>query len=246
MLNLGFIKVGKHFPVFIHPITKEEYALARKEKKNGLGHKNFKFIFNSNITLTEDLYRRDITINAIAKDNKGNYIDPYNGIYDIKNKIIKHISKCFCEDPLRVLRVARFFAYLYDKEFIIDNSTILLMKKISNSGELSYLSLDRILKETYKALNTNYPECYFYSLLITNALFIIFPEFKSLINYNYNINIKIFFKIIRKTKKIFISPNLKLLHILYEINKLFIYNNKDNFRKIILNFIKRLNYKKKY
>jgi len=115
MVKLGFKPIGKDFPVFLHPKTKEEYALARTERKVGKGYHGFKFYTSPDVTLEEDLRRRDITINAIAEDEDGNIYDPFNGVNDIKNKIIRHVSDAFIEDPLRVLRVARFTAL--DVEF---------------------------------------------------------------------------------------------------------------------------------
>ena len=112
MLEQGYKQVGKDFPVFLHPETNEEYALARKERKTSLGHKGFDFNFEKDVTLEEDLYRRDLTINAIAEDEDGNLIDPFNGLEDIKRKKLKAVSKAFSEDPLRALRVARFMSQL--------------------------------------------------------------------------------------------------------------------------------------
>ena len=116
----NFKKVGKDFPVFIHPQTKEEYALARLEKKSGKGHKGFDFNFDPSVTLEEDLMRRDLTINAIAKDSKGNFIDPYGGLKDLNDKILRKVSSAFSEDPLRVLRVARFLSKLKYLDFKIE------------------------------------------------------------------------------------------------------------------------------
>ena len=112
MRDKGYRQVGKDFPVFLHPDTNEEYALARKERSTGPGHTAFNFSYSPNVTLEEDLSRRDVTINAIAMDDAGNLIDPFNGKGDLENRIIKHVSDAFIEDPLRVLRVARFYAQL--------------------------------------------------------------------------------------------------------------------------------------
>ena len=117
LLDENFKKVGKDFPVFIHPQTKEEYALARLERKSGKGHKGFDFNFDPSVTLEEDLMRRDLTINAIAKDSKGNFIDPYGGLEDLNNRILRKVSSAFSEDPLRVFRVARFHAKLKYLDF---------------------------------------------------------------------------------------------------------------------------------
>ena len=161
LIEKGYKQVGKDFPVFLHPETKEEYALARKERKTGAGHKAFSFEFDKEVSLEEDLERRDITINAIAQDDEGNLIDPFNGQEDLKNKKIRRVSNAFKEDPLRVLRVARFAAKLKSREFKIDEDTIIEMHKIVSSGELTTLSRERIWMETHKALLTDNPEVFF-------------------------------------------------------------------------------------
>ena len=150
----GFKQVGKDFPVFLHPNTKEEYALARKEVKSGKGYKGFKFDFSPEITLEDDLKRRDLTINAIAEDQDGTIIDPYNGQKDIQNKILRHVSESFFEDPLRALRVARFYAQF--EGFEIHPKTKDALLKIGKSGELKELSRDRVWVETGKSLNFNF------------------------------------------------------------------------------------------
>ena len=151
MLAKGFKQVGKDFPVFIHPKTGEEYALARTERKSGHGYTGFNFDTNSNISLEEDLERRDFTINAIAQDDNGNLIDPFNGQLDVKKKQLKHVSNAFSEDPLRVLRAARFKTNL--SGFDIAKETIYEIDKIKNSGELDYLTGERIWLELYKSNN---------------------------------------------------------------------------------------------
>lgn len=175
MINLGHKQVGKSFPVFIDKNTKSEYALARKEHKISSGHDGFRFNFSPDITLEEDLYRRDVTINAIAMDEEtGEIFDPYNGKKDIDNKVLKHVSDHFHEDPLRVLRVARFSAQL--SSFTIDPQTISLMKKISESGELQTLSGERIYQELEKALLSKHPSKFFQALSDCGALNDLFPE----------------------------------------------------------------------
>ena len=161
LTDKGYKQIGKDFPVFLHPDTKEEYALARKERKTGAGHKAFSFEFDKNVSLEEDLERRDITINAIAQDDEGNFIDPYDGHQDIEDKIIRKVSNAFKEDPLRVLRVARFSAKLKKLGFKIEEGTKTEIKDIVNSGELKTLSKERIWMETHKALETDNPETYF-------------------------------------------------------------------------------------
>ncbi|QJC35719.1 multifunctional CCA addition/repair protein [Enterobacteriaceae endosymbiont of Donacia sparganii] len=180
MLKLGFKLVGKDFPVFLHPKTHEEYALARTEYKFGHGYKGFKYYVSPKITLKEDLLRRDLTINAIAQDELGNFYDPFNGLKDIKNRLLKHVSSSFKDDPLRVLRVARFAAKLKYLNFRIHDSTLELMKIMSNSGELSYLKPERIWKETYNALQSQNPQIFFQILKKCDALSIIFPEIDQL------------------------------------------------------------------
>ena len=170
MVSKGFKPIGKDFPVFLHPDSKEEYALARKERKSGLGHKAFEFEFDSSVTLEEDLLRRDLTINAIAQDEEGKLIDPYNGIKDIENKVIRKVSSSFKEDPLRVLRAARFASKLNFLQFKIEKDTLESMKEISLSGEIKTLSKERIWMETHKALITKNPEIYFLTLQEVGAL----------------------------------------------------------------------------
>lgn len=171
MLNNGFIQVGKSFPVFIHPKTREEYALARVEKKSGHGHTGFTVQSSSDVTLEEDLWRRDLTINAIAEDENGNLIDPYNGIADIKNKVLRHISPAFVDDPLRVLRIARFCAQL---EFTVAPETLELLK--SMKLELLSISRERIIIELEKALQAKSCHLFFELLYAIDCLDIIFPN----------------------------------------------------------------------
>ena len=148
MTALGFKPIGKDFPVFLHPETKEEYALARTERKSGHGYHGFNFYFGKDVTLEEDLSRRDFTINSIAKDDKGNFIDPFSGINDIKNKIFRHVSDAFSEDPLRAIRLARFKTYDHLKDFTIHSKTEELLRKIVKSNAVSYthLTLPTILR----------------------------------------------------------------------------------------------------
>ena len=173
MMKLGYKAIGKDFPVFLHPDTKEEYALARTEKKVGKGYHGFKFYTSPDVTLEEDLGRRDITINALAEDEDGNVYDPFNGKADIKNKIIRHVSDAFIEDPLRVLRVARFAAL--DVEFKIQVETLALMKKMVSSGELKYLSVERVVAEVSKGLEGGNPDIMIHYLCECGALNEVFP-----------------------------------------------------------------------
>ena len=169
LIELGYKQVGSDFPVFLHPETKEEYALARTERKAGTGHKGFSFDTRPNVTLEEDLRRRDLTINAMAQSEDGSLIDPFNGQKDLNNKLLKQVSDAFQEDPLRVFRVARFAAKLKHLGFSIDRKTMNTMNKLSLSGELETLSKERIWQETYKALQENNPTEYFKILIESKA-----------------------------------------------------------------------------
>ena len=161
LLTLGYQQVGKDFPVFLHPTSKEEYALARTERKAGQGYKGFQVHATPEVTLEEDLLRRDLTINAIAQASNGDLIDPYGGQEDIKAKRLRHVSKAFSEDPLRVLRTARFAAHLHHLGFSIASETLALLAIICASGELATLANERIWQETHKALSSQSPWIYF-------------------------------------------------------------------------------------
>lgn len=176
LLKSKFQQVGKDFPVFLHPETHEEYSLARRERKSGVGYTGFKFIFDKNVTLKEDLIRRDLTINAIAQDKKGNYIDPFQGKKDLKNRLLRHVSHSFVEDPLRVLRTARLAASLMHLGFQIVPETMMLMISMVKNKELLHLTSNRIWIETEKALKTLNPHVYFQVLHACHALDHIFPE----------------------------------------------------------------------
>ena len=173
MVTLGYKPVGKDFPVFLHPESHEEYALARSERKSGKGYKGFVFHTSPDITLENDLARRDLTINAIAEDKNGNLIDPFNGVKDLEQGLLRHVSPAFTEDPLRVLRVARFAARF---GFKIADETMQLMQQISASGELDALVPERIWTETENALTEKYPARYILVLRACHALKILFPE----------------------------------------------------------------------
>lgn len=176
LIDQGFQQVGSDFPVFLHPKTKEEYALARTERKSGKGHKSFQFFTDTSVTLEQDLSRRDLTINAIAEDALGNLIDPYNGRQDLSNKILRHVSDAFAEDPLRVLRVARFAARYKHLGFRVADETLQLMTEITTSGELKYLTAERVWIETEKALTERSPRTYIEVLRQCHALEVLFPE----------------------------------------------------------------------
>ena len=155
MIKQGFKPVGKDFPVFLHPKTHEEYALARTERKQGRGYKGFKVVASPEVTLEEDLLRRDLTINAIAKDNEGNLYDPYNGQQDLKNKLLRAVSEAFSEDPLRVLRTARFAARFAHLGFSVEAKTLAKMQQLSNSGELGFLTVSGLDLKLKKPLPPN-------------------------------------------------------------------------------------------
>lgn len=174
MLALGFTPVGKDFPVFLHPKTKEEYALARTERKTAKGYKGFVVHAAREVTLVEDLARRDLTINAIAQDKDGNLIDPFQGADDIRNKIFRHVSPAFAEDPVRILRVARFAARFTD--FTLAPETLALMQKMVEDGEVDALVPERVWQEFAKGMMEKKPSRMFEMLRACGALKVIFPE----------------------------------------------------------------------
>ncbi|ENV37857.1 multifunctional CCA tRNA nucleotidyl transferase/2'3'-cyclic phosphodiesterase/2'nucleotidase/phosphatase [Acinetobacter venetianus] len=180
LLAEGYQPVGKDFPVFLHPKTKEEYALARTERKSGVGYHGFQFFTDTTVKLEEDLIRRDLTINAMAMDENGTVYDPYGGQQDLERKILRHVSDAFIEDPLRVLRVARFAARYAAYGFKIADETIQLMKNIAKTGELDALTPERVWKETSRALMEDQADVYFQTLKECDALKILFPEIDAL------------------------------------------------------------------
>lgn len=180
MLKQGYSQVGKSFPVFLHPATGEEYALARTERKTGEGYTGFECQFGPEVSLETDLQRRDLTINAIAQSEDGELIDPYNGIRDLTNRQLRHVSEAFSEDPLRVLRVARFAAKLAHLGFTVADETLLLMSEMAGSGELSSLTAERVLKELEKALQSPSPQVFIEVLRECGALNVILPEVQAL------------------------------------------------------------------
>lgn len=175
MVALGYHQVGKDFPVFLHPRTKEEYALARKERKVAQGYHGFVFDTDASVSLEEDLMRRDLTINAIAKDELGNVTDPYQGQDDLKAKILRHVSPAFAEDPVRILRVARFAARFSD--FSVAEETNDLMKQMVQAGEVNALVAERVWKEFEKAMTEIAPWRFMEVLEDCGALLILFPLF---------------------------------------------------------------------
>jgi tRNA nucleotidyltransferase (CCA-adding enzyme) len=176
LLALGYRAVGKDFPVFLHPQTGDQYALARTERKTGTGYYGFATHFAPDVTLEEDLARRDLTINAMARKDDGTLVDPYGGQRDLESRTLRHVSPAFVEDPLRVLRVARFAARFAPLGFTIARETLELMRRIVASGELSALVPERIWVETDRALGETTPRVYFEVLRQCGALAAVFPE----------------------------------------------------------------------
>lgn len=181
LLARGFKPVGKDFPVFLHPQTSEEYALARTERKTGPGYRGFQTLFSPDVTLEQDLERRDLTINAIARDPDGGaLLDPFNGQRDLRERTLRHVSPAFVEDPVRVLRVARFAARFAPLGFKVAAETLDLMREIAARGELDALVSERVWQETQRALEMPAPARFFEVLREANALPSIFPELHAL------------------------------------------------------------------
>src|SRR5262249_20123816 len=176
----GYLSVGKEFPVFLHPQTREEYALARLERKVAPGYRGFTTQFSPEVTLEEDLKRRDLTINAIAETADGKIIDPYGGQRDLTAKVLRHVSEAFVEDPVRILRLARFAARFADLGFTVADETLSLMRQMVGSGEVDALVPERVWQETERALGESRPDVYFQTLRNCGALATIFPEIDAL------------------------------------------------------------------
>jgi len=174
--QLGYQAVGKDFPVFLHPQTKEEYALARTERKTAPGYTGFEFYAAADVTLEDDLKRRDLTINAMAEDANGTLIDPYHGKADLDNRILRHVSPAFAEDPVRILRVARFAARFAEFGFTLADETNALMQQMVDNGEVDALVPERVWQETVNALAEKTPTRFFEVLRDCGALQKIFPE----------------------------------------------------------------------
>jgi tRNA nucleotidyltransferase (CCA-adding enzyme) len=176
MISAGFQQVGRDFPVFLHPETHEEYALARTERKTGPGYRGFTVHAEPSVTLEEDLLRRDLTINAMAMDDNGQLIDPYGGLADLQARVLRHVSPSFTEDPLRILRVARFAARYAALGFSIAPDTLQLMTQLANSGELAHISVERLWVEIEKGLATEQPGLFFETLARCDALTSLIPD----------------------------------------------------------------------
>jgi tRNA nucleotidyltransferase (CCA-adding enzyme) len=180
MLALGYRPVGKDFPVFLHPETGEEHALARTERKSGRGYHGFVFQADASVTLEQDLARRDLTINAIAEDAQGALIDPFGGVRDIEARILRHVSPAFAEDPVRVLRTARFAARFGPLGFTVAPETMALMQQMVREGEVDHLVPERTWAETRKALGEAQPSTFLRVLRECGALAVLFPEVDAL------------------------------------------------------------------
>jgi len=176
----GFQRVGRSFPVYLHPDTQEEYALARTEKKTGPGYRGFEVHADEHVTLEQDLARRDLTINAIAETEGGDIIDPHGGRSDLKNRILRHVSAAFREDPVRVLRAARFASRFCELGFQLAEETLQLMSEMVAAGEVDALIPERVWKETLGALSESRPDIFFRVLRNTGALQVIYPELDAL------------------------------------------------------------------
>jgi tRNA nucleotidyltransferase (CCA-adding enzyme) len=176
MLEQGYRPVGADFPVFLHPLSGEEYALARTERKSGRGYGGFTFFASPDVTLEQDLTRRDLTVNAMAEDDQGNLIDPYGGQRDLEARLLRHVSPAFAEDPLRVLRVARFAARYAPLGFRVAEETLELMRFIAESGELDALTPERSWKEISRALMEPRPDVFIQVLRDCGALIAWLPE----------------------------------------------------------------------
>lgn len=180
MLELGYKPIGKDFPVFLHPETKQEYALARSERKTAPGYHGFEFDTDPTISIEQDLLRRDLTINAMAENEDGELIDPYHGQTDLEARILRHVSESFSEDPVRVLRVARFAARYHHLEFKLAPETAELIQQMGESGELDSLVAERVWYEMSRALDEQHPEVFFQTLRDCRVLGRLFAEIDAL------------------------------------------------------------------
>ncbi|WP_250461461.1 multifunctional CCA addition/repair protein [Microbulbifer litoralis] len=176
MESLGYRPVGKDFPVFLHPDTGDEYALARTERKSGHGYGGFTVYAEPDVSLEQDLLRRDLTINAMAESDNGELIDPYNGRADLEARLLRHVSPAFAEDPLRVLRVARFAARYHHLGFAIADETMTLMRQMVDAGEVAHLVPERVWKEVSRALTEPDPDIFIRTLRDSGALKVLLPE----------------------------------------------------------------------
>ncbi|MDP2763190.1 MAG: hypothetical protein Q8O27_01595 [Enterobacteriaceae bacterium] len=242
MISLKFKQVGKNFPVFIHPIDKEEYALARKDRKISFGYHGFDFDISTFVTLEQDLFRRDLTINAIALNKIGKLIDPYFGVLDLKNKILRHVSSSFKEDPVRILRVARFAAKFKEFGFFIFSDTLFLMRCIVDDGDADFLTSERIWKEFIIAAKTKFLYVFFDVLKLCNVLKIFFFELYVTFNISYIYKYNFVLNVWSKAKFLFMNI-CDFINDPYIRISIFCFYLKTNFVYAI-NFCKCMSYKK--
>lgn len=182
MLDQGYRQVGKDFPVFLHPQTQEEHALARTERKSGHGYRGFTVQAGPQVTLEEDLLRRDLTVNAMAEDEQGVHLDPHGGARDLQARVLRHVSDAFAEDPVRILRTARFHARFAPLGFTVADETLALMRQMVDAGEADHLVPERVWQETQKALmQAERPSVYFSTLRACGALARVMPELDALV-----------------------------------------------------------------
>lgn len=178
--SLGYRQVGRDFPVFLHPESGEEYALARTERKTGPGYRGFEFRASPDVTIEQDLARRDLTVNAMARDVSGRLLDPFDGMHDLETRVLRHVSDAFVEDPVRILRTAKFAARFSERGFTVAPETIALMRRMVENGEADALVPHRVWKETEEALAGPAPQTFFLALRQCGALAAVFPEIDSL------------------------------------------------------------------
>ena len=243
LLALGYTQVGRDFPVFLHPKSKEEYALARTERKAGQGYKGFAVHATPQVTLEDDLLRRDLTINAIAQTSEGQLIDPYGGQEDIQAKLLRHVSEAFSEDPLRVLRTARFAAHLHHLGFSIAAKTKALLATITRSGELATLAKERVWQETHKALSSQSPWVYFEVLEACGALHELMPALADLLNRRPQA-----LNTLKLLSEFNTNTDVRLCALLYQLNKLQIerYNQQLGAKQNYFGYRDAINYLGEY
>ena len=223
MVELGFEPVGKDFPVFIHKPTGEEYALARTERKTARGYQGFQFNTSPEISLEDDLERRDLTINAIAEDSDGNIVDPFNGRADLESGVLRHVSEAFVEDPVRILRVARFAARF---DFTVANETLELMRTMVSNSEVDALVPERVWQEMHKALLTDRPQRFFEVLRDCGALSRVLPEIDDLFGipqtakYHPEIDTGIHtMMVIEQATKLTVDPQVRFAALVHDLGK---------------------------
>ncbi|MFZ0218879.1 MAG: multifunctional CCA addition/repair protein [Candidatus Aquirickettsiella sp.] len=225
MLKQGFRLIGNDFPVFLHPKTHEEYALARTERKIGPGYKGFTCYAAPDVTLEDDLQRRDLTINAMAQTDSGQIIDPFQGQKDIGNKLLRHVSSAFSEDPVRVLRVARFMARFAPLGFRVAKETMGLMKNMVSAGEMQALVPERVWQEFSKALTEPAPQAFIKILYNCDALAVLFPEIQELYTQNRNVKQRTlggqhsYLSVLEKAVALTNDPQVRFAAILCDLGK---------------------------